>query len=131
MRYRSFSSPKPFLDTFRHFFCVKCIARNDSAMTSFMSPRTGATRSKFNYLKVVDAILSVASEANSVGVRTTRVEDFTNRKKPYQYTLFLQPPEVGLFPILHNYFGGIFPESCNNLRKFTAHETKKTVSLFW
>ena len=44
---------------------------------------------------------------------------------------FSSSPEVGLFPILHNYFGGIFPESCNNLRKFTTHETKKTASLFW
>ena len=33
-----------------------------------MSPRTGATRSKFNYLKVVDTT-SLALEANSVGVR--------------------------------------------------------------
>ena len=44
---------------------------------------------------------------------------------------FSSSPEVGLFPILHNYFSGIFPESCNNLRKFTTHETKKTASLFW
>ena len=51
-----------------------------------------------------------------------------SRKKSYLNT---SSAKVGLFPILHNYFGGIFPESCNDLRKFTAHETKNALSLFW
>ena len=67
-RYRFLSSPKPFTEIDPGtFYCIKCITRNDSVMTSFMSPTTVPTQSNFDYLK--DAIPLHATGASSVRAR--------------------------------------------------------------